>query len=246
MTVHERPAAGPSLEDDIYSSSDLSRTLPKTHFPHRESNPRAVYAAIRDELMLDGNSRQNLATFCQTWEEPQIHELMDLSIDKNMIDKDEYPQTAELERRCVHMLADLWHAPDAANTIGASAIGSLPQGYVQNAPDFGAYNRAIDANEFATVRGYALNADDRLRALVIEKLMCGLEVDLDGIADRFGAPSSEFHSSLERIEPLESAGLVNVSGHRLQVTERGRPFVRLVAAAFDAHLSRAARHSAAI
>ncbi|MEI8145368.1 MAG: oxygen-independent coproporphyrinogen III oxidase [Alphaproteobacteria bacterium] len=138
---------------------------------------------------------------------------------------------------------------DNADTLlglGASAIGSLPQGYVQNAPDFGAFNRAIDANEFATVRGYALNADDRLRALVIEKLMCGLEVDLDGIADRFGAPSSEFHSSLERIEPLESAGLVHVSGHRLQVTERGRPFVRLVAAAFDAHLSSAARHSAAI
>ena len=74
--------------------------------------------------MLDGNSRQNLATFCQTWEEPQVHALMDLSIDKNMIDKDEYPQTAEIEQRCVHMLADLWNAPEAANTVGASAIGS--------------------------------------------------------------------------------------------------------------------------
>ena len=49
---------------------------------------------------------------------------MALSIDKNMIDKDEYPQTAEIEQRCVHMLADLWHAPEAANTVGASAIGS--------------------------------------------------------------------------------------------------------------------------
>ena len=74
--------------------------------------------------MLDGNARQNLATFCQTWEEPQVHALMELSIDKNMIDKDEYPQTAEIERRCVHMLADLWNAPEAANTVGASAIGS--------------------------------------------------------------------------------------------------------------------------
>ena len=49
---------------------------------------------------------------------------MDLAIDKNMIDKDEYPQTAEIERRCVHMLADLWNAPESANTVGASAIGS--------------------------------------------------------------------------------------------------------------------------
>ena len=73
---------------------------------------------------MDGNARQNLATFCQTWEEPQVHALMELAIDKNMIDKDEYPQTAEVERRCVHMLADLWNAPDAANTVGASAIGS--------------------------------------------------------------------------------------------------------------------------
>ena len=74
--------------------------------------------------MLDGNARQNLATFCQTWEEPQVHALMELAIDKNMIDKDEYPQTAEIERRCVHMLADLWNAPESANTVGASAIGS--------------------------------------------------------------------------------------------------------------------------
>jgi glutamate decarboxylase len=74
--------------------------------------------------MLDGNSRQNLATFCQTWLEPEIHDLMDLTIDKNMIDKDEYPQTAELEARCVHMMADLWNSPDAANTLGTSTTGS--------------------------------------------------------------------------------------------------------------------------
>src|SRR4029079_14196900 len=54
----------------------------------------------------------------------EVLALMALSVDKNMIDKDEYPQTAEIEARCVHMLADLWHAPDAANTVGTSAIGS--------------------------------------------------------------------------------------------------------------------------
>jgi glutamate/tyrosine decarboxylase-like PLP-dependent enzyme len=75
---------------------------------------------VSDELILDGNSRQNLATFCQTWEEPEALALMALAVNKNMIDRDEYPQTAEIERRCVHMMADLWNAPEAANTVGAS------------------------------------------------------------------------------------------------------------------------------
>ena len=74
--------------------------------------------------MLDGNSRQNLATFCQTWLEPEVHELMDLTMDKNMVDKDEYPQTAELEERCVHMLAGLWNSPATDNSIGTSTTGS--------------------------------------------------------------------------------------------------------------------------
>ncbi|MGU3576030.1 glutamate decarboxylase [Brucellaceae bacterium C25G] len=110
--------------DDVYASYDLSECLPKSKFPETERNPRNVFSAVRDELMLDGNSRQNLATFCQTWVDDEIRDLMDLSIDKNMIDKDEYPQTAELEARCVRMLADLWNSPDAENTMGCSTIGS--------------------------------------------------------------------------------------------------------------------------
>ncbi|MFD1198085.1 glutamate decarboxylase [Brucella gallinifaecis] len=110
--------------DDVYASLELSASLPKTKFPDDERDPRNVFAAVRDELMLDGNSRQNLATFCQTWVDEEIRDLMDLSIDKNMIDKDEYPQTAEIESRCVHMLADLWNSPDAENTLGCSTIGS--------------------------------------------------------------------------------------------------------------------------
>ena len=74
--------------------------------------------------MLDGNSRQNLATFCQTWVEPEVHKLMDECIDKNMIDKDEYPQTAEIEARCVNMLADLWNSPEASTATGCSTTGS--------------------------------------------------------------------------------------------------------------------------
>ena len=98
--------------------------LPKYKFPPLETLPDVAFQVIHDELLLDGNARQNLATFCQTWEEPQVHALMDLAIDKNLEDKDEYPQTAEIERRCVHMMADLWRAHDAANTVGTSTIGS--------------------------------------------------------------------------------------------------------------------------
>ena len=86
--------------------------------------PGEAFQAISDELLLDGNARQNLATFCQTWEEPEVHKLMDLCIDKNLIDKDEYPQSAELERRCVHILADLWNAPASGEPVGCSTIGS--------------------------------------------------------------------------------------------------------------------------
>ncbi len=110
--------------DETYGASELATTLPKSVFPDAERDPRRVFAAVRDELMLDGNSRQNLATFCQTWEEPEIHRLMEACIDKNMVDKDEYPQTAEIESRCVRMLGDLWHAPAGEHTAGCSTTGS--------------------------------------------------------------------------------------------------------------------------
>ena len=70
----------------------------------------------------DAPRKQNLATFCQTYQAPSAMELMSLGVDKNLIDKDEYPQTAELEKRCVSMMADLWNAPGAA--VGCSTIGS--------------------------------------------------------------------------------------------------------------------------
>lgn len=114
---------------DLENSCDfaplqLSSAMPKTKIPLNESSPRNIFNAVRDELILDGNSRQNLATFCQTWVDDEVRQLMDISIDKNMIDKDEYPQTAEIESRCVNMLADLWNSPTPESTLGCSTIGS--------------------------------------------------------------------------------------------------------------------------
>jgi glutamate decarboxylase len=124
MPVHSKEEVFSSLDDEVFRSSFLPHPLPKYKFPRQETDPTAAYQFVHDELLLDGNSRQNVATFCQTWVEPEVRKLMDECLDKNIIDKDEYPQMAELESRCVHMLADLWNSPSAANTLGCSTTGS--------------------------------------------------------------------------------------------------------------------------
>src|ERR1700757_932293 len=124
MPLHDRETIRDQFDDCVFADRDLTRPVAKYRFPEEGAPPRDAFQLVSDELMLDGNARQNLATFCQTWEEPEVLALMALSINKNMIDRDEYPQSAEIERRCVHMMADLWNAPEAANTVGTSAVGS--------------------------------------------------------------------------------------------------------------------------
>ncbi|MBD7956832.1 glutamate decarboxylase [Microbacterium sp. Sa4CUA7] len=97
---------------------------PRTKLPQHESLPETAKQIVDDETMLDGNSRLNLATFVGTWMDDQARQVYEAAFDKNMIDKDEYPQTAAIEDRCWHMLADLWNAPDAEASIGTSTIGS--------------------------------------------------------------------------------------------------------------------------
>ena len=99
-------------------------TIPRHELPKGELDPDVAYQMIHDELMLDGNARMNVATFVSTWMEPQAEKLMAECFDKNMIDKDEYPQTAELESRCVSILSHLWHAPKASQATGCSTTGS--------------------------------------------------------------------------------------------------------------------------
>lgn len=142
------------------------------------------------------------------------------------------------------------YTTDEATTllgIGASAIGSLPQGYVQNFAPLHDYTRAIEAGRLPTARGIALSAEDRLRRRVIEELMCGLAVDLDVITADEGSDINGLAAGLERLTPFVADGLTRIEGHRIVVTEEGRPFVRLIAAAFDAYLDRGEkRHSRAV
>jgi glutamate decarboxylase len=98
--------------------------VPKDHIPDQAMLPQTAYQIVLDEVMLDGNARFNLATFVTTWMDEEADRLYAATVDKNMIDKDEYPQTAEIEARCVRMLGDLWHAHDAAESVGTSTTGS--------------------------------------------------------------------------------------------------------------------------
>ena len=97
--------------------------IPRHALPEHGVLPRTALQVVRDELILDGNARLNLATFVTTWMEPEAELLMAECSPKNMIDKDEYPQTAELERRCVNILGSLWHAPHG-DSVGCSTTGS--------------------------------------------------------------------------------------------------------------------------
>jgi glutamate decarboxylase len=131
MVLHRGKQARPSRRggsNPLYSQTNPALaaeiTLPHDRLLEDSLAPDTAAQLVRDELMLDGNARLNLATFVTTWMEPQARELMSDCVDKNMIDKDEYPQTAELERRCVNILADLWHAPDPTDFIGCSTTGS--------------------------------------------------------------------------------------------------------------------------
>jgi glutamate decarboxylase len=118
-----RPTGSADLSVPPLFSLESDR-IPRHELPAGELAPDVAYQIVHDELMLDGNARLNVATFVSTWMEPQAERLMAECFDKNMIDKDEYPQTAELEVRCVSMLASLWHAPDASKAVGCSTTGS--------------------------------------------------------------------------------------------------------------------------
>ncbi len=128
---------------------------------------------------------------------------------------------------------------ESANLIGfgPSAIGSLPDGYVQNAPGMIAYRDAIVAGRPATVRGRALTPEDRLRRSIIERLMCDLAVDVAEICVTHETDADHFAAELVNLDDLVSDGIVERTGTRIKVPEQCRTFVRSVCAVFDAYVS---------
>lgn len=131
--------------------------------------------------------------------------------------------------------------------LGASSIGSLPQGYVQNQVSLPAWRDAVRAGALPVARGFALSNADRLRRAVIEEIMCHGEVDLPSIAAHHGAEPASLADAGPALQELARDGLVEWDGRRIMVTAMGRPFVRAVAAAFDTYLCNGvARHSAVV
>src|ERR1700761_3767649 len=98
--------------------------LPRHTIPQEGIGTKVAYDLMTNELLLDGSARLNLATFVTTWMPTDAARLMAETADKNMIDKDEYPQTAEFERRCVNMIGRLWHASGDGDVTGCSTTGS--------------------------------------------------------------------------------------------------------------------------
>jgi glutamate decarboxylase len=115
--------SGAELDVNPVYFREKSCEIPRFRLPEHGVLPRTALQVVRDELILDGNARLNLATFVTTWMEPEAELLMAECSAKNMIDKDEYPQTAELEKRCVNILGHLWHAP-GGDSVGCSTTGS--------------------------------------------------------------------------------------------------------------------------
>ena len=108
----------------LFTRPGEATVAPRHLIPEQESLPATAKQIVEDETILDGNARLNLATFVSTWMDDEAKQVYESSFDKNMIDKDEYPQTAAIEDNCWHMLANLWNAPDASRSIGTSTIGS--------------------------------------------------------------------------------------------------------------------------
>jgi glutamate decarboxylase len=128
VALHKRAEQEEEEQSDLDINpiyvQESGHVVPRHKLPQRGMLPKTALQVVRDELILDGNARLNLATFVTTWMEPEATELMTECLNKNMIDKDEYPQTAELESRCVDILADLWHAPPGSEPTGCSTTGS--------------------------------------------------------------------------------------------------------------------------
>jgi len=142
------------------------------------------------------------------------------------------------------------YTDDSADTLiglGASSIGRMPQGFVQNAVSTRDYLARIAEDRLATAKGYAFTTEDRFRADIIERIMCDLAVDLPRVSLLHGRDHQSAIIDRPRIESLIADGAVTMIDDRLSISDGAEFLVRSVASAFDAHLANsAATHSRAV
>jgi oxygen-independent coproporphyrinogen-3 oxidase len=142
------------------------------------------------------------------------------------------------------------YTTDSATTLlgfGASAIGGLAQGYVQNEVDIKAYREAARDGALPVVRGIEVSDEDRLRRAVIERLMCEMAVDLEAVCATFGQRPEHFAREIASLEAMARDGLVAVEAYRVAVPPHARPLLRTVCAVFDQYLEASdTRHARAV
>jgi oxygen-independent coproporphyrinogen-3 oxidase len=203
--------------------------------PHQKLIDEAALPGARARFR---QARRAAEVFEAAWLEP-------IGLDHFARPDDPLAQAAHAGRLRRNFQGYTTDAAEALIGLGASAIGALPDGYVQNTADVATYLKTVADGRLATARGVALDADDRLRRNVIERLMCDLRVDLDAVAARHGVAAARFDAELRALAALRADGLVATDGRVVSVTEAGRPFLRVVAAAFDRYLG-GGRHSIAV
>lgn len=136
---------------------------------------------------------------------------------------------------------------DALIGLGASSVGRLPQGYVQNMVATREYQRMVGEGGLAAVKGIELSQDDHLRSHVIERLMCDFSIDLSDMQHRFGKVSHSVRDQAQQFAAGDRDGVVRLDADVFAVTEVGKPFVRHIAAIFDTYLGNGrGRHSVAV
>ncbi|WP_169542834.1 oxygen-independent coproporphyrinogen III oxidase [Sneathiella aquimaris] len=153
-------------------------------------------------------------------------------------------KNGELQRNFQGYTTD---SSDALIGIGASSIGKLPQGYVQNITSIPDYERRVLNNGFAISKGVAVSTDDKMRREIIERLMCDLAVDLAEVANRYNVTPEYLDDELLRLRSFEEDGLIDISGRKILVLEEGRYLVRTICAVFDTYLGNGpGKHSRAV
>ena len=214
-----------TAEQAIALSPARASVFGYAHLPHRKANQRRIEAnALPDATERFAQSRAIAAQFAAAG-------YTAIGFDHFALPGDRLALAARAGT--LHRNFQGYTDDDNASLIGfgASSISRLEEGYAQNVADTTAYSRAIREGRLATVRGHAFSDSDRARAAVIDRLMCQQEVDLDtlGVAE-------PFVDELALLRPLCSDGLLSIDRRRIAITDRGRPFVRLVASVFDAYL----------
>lgn len=222
-----------TIQQVLELSPDRIAVFGYAHLPHRAPNQKLIDASV----LPTPNQRYSMARRVAASIEQAGYKPLGLD---HFARRDDGLATRRLRRNFQGYTTD---NAEVTIGLGASAIGRLPNGYVQNAVAASDYARRVRQTGLATVRGWALTPEDRLRAFVIERLMCDFNFSSNELTDHFGGAASDLLREARAIVAEDVDGFVQPTDDGFCLTPRGRPFVRSFCARFDAHLNRFAAPS---